>query len=161
MYPFKTILFATDFSETSAFAFQTACALARDYGSRIVAVHVAEPPYAVSDMGLLVIPTDVDRAALNEKLHAIRPADSKVMIEYRLAQGDPADEIVRAADDVGADVVVVGTHGRRGISRLLMGSVAELILRSAPCPVVTVRLPASPAPAVAAAKTCEAACAGR
>jgi nucleotide-binding universal stress UspA family protein len=56
--------------------------------------------------------------------------------------GDPADAIIRTVESDGADMIVMGTHGRRGISRLLMGSVAEAVVRRAPCPVLTVKQPA-------------------
>jgi nucleotide-binding universal stress UspA family protein len=60
-------------------------------------------------------------------------------LELHLLAGPPAKEIVRVARSVGADLVIVGTHGRRGVRRLVLGSVAEEVLRSAPCPVLVVR----------------------
>jgi nucleotide-binding universal stress UspA family protein len=58
-----------------------------------------------------------------------------------LAEGDPAAEIIRAAQETGAELIVMGTHGRTGLQRLLMGSVAEQVLRKASCPVLTVKAP--------------------
>lgn len=154
MHSFKTILYPTDFSEPSAFAFRTACTLARDYGGRIVALHVAEPLYAVAGIGALIVPAESDRTAQLEKLRRIRPDGPGVLMEYRVAQGSPSEEIISVAKDIGADVIVLGTHGRRGLSRLLMGSVAELVLRGAPCPVIAVK--PAPQPAKAATETvCE------
>jgi nucleotide-binding universal stress UspA family protein len=89
-------------------------------------------------------------------LEQIRPADPRLEVRHRLAEGDPAEEILRAAEEEGADLIVMGTHGRGGLSRLLMGSVAEAVMRKALCPVLTVRgpIPAEGAPeAVAAAPT--------
>jgi nucleotide-binding universal stress UspA family protein len=66
-----------------------------------------------------------------------------VAVEQRLAEGDPAAEILHLATDTGCDMIVLGTHGRTGLDRLLMGSVAEQIVRKAPCPVLTVKAPQS------------------
>src|SRR5262249_48839479 len=67
-------------------------------------------------------------------------------IEYRLSEGDPAVEIIRLAAEVKANLIVMGTHGRTGLGRLMMGSVAEAVLRRAPCPVLTLKAPFSWAP---------------
>ena len=64
-----------------------------------------------------------------------------MVLDCRLLEGDPATAIVEAAEETGADLVVMGTSGRTGLTRLLMGSVAEEVLRHAPCPVLTVRGP--------------------
>jgi nucleotide-binding universal stress UspA family protein len=65
--------------------------------------------------------------------------DLKCPVETRLERGDPASEILRTADEFGADLIVMGTHGRSGLGRLLMGSVAEAVLREAPSPVLIAR----------------------
>jgi nucleotide-binding universal stress UspA family protein len=72
-------------------------------------------------------------------LEDIRPADPAVPFEHRLTMGDPAGEVVRLAGDEAAEMIVMGTHGRTGLTRLLMGSVAEAIVRRAPCPVLVYR----------------------
>jgi nucleotide-binding universal stress UspA family protein len=80
---------------------------------------------------------------VREELEALRPEDPGITVErYRLV-GDEADEIVRLAKAKGCDLIVMGTHGRSGLGRLLMGSVAEMVLRKAPCPVLTVKQPAA------------------
>jgi len=91
---------------------------------------------------------------LRERLHALRPADSAVAVEYRLCLGNAAAEIVALAKDEKCDLIVIGTHGRSGVGRLLLGSVAEAVLRRAPCPVLTLKMPfpadvapAAPSPA--------------
>ena len=76
-------------------------------------------------------------------LHAVKPADPKVPFEHRLVMGNPAEEIVRLADEEGADLIVMATHGRAGFKRLLMGSVAEEVVRRAKCPVFTFKPPVS------------------
>jgi nucleotide-binding universal stress UspA family protein len=75
-------------------------------------------------------------------LHEVKPSDPNIPVVYRLVTGDPATSVVQAAEEEGADFIVVGSHGRTGLGRLLMGSVAEAIVRHAKCPVVTVKAPA-------------------
>lgn len=65
----------------------------------------------------------------------------EVLVEHRLREGDAAAEILQVADEVGADLIVLGTHGRTGLGRVLMGSVAEAVLRRARCPVLTLKSP--------------------
>jgi nucleotide-binding universal stress UspA family protein len=139
MYPIKTILHPTDYSESSAVAFDVACALARDYRAELIVCHVSPPPIpAVVDGMVFEIPSGAEEE-MTEKLKTVRPADPGIHVSYRLARGDAAKEVLAVAPECKADLIVMGTHGRGGISRLLMGSVAEAVLRSAPCPVVTVR----------------------
>jgi nucleotide-binding universal stress UspA family protein len=158
MLPVRTILHPADFSECSRPAFELACALARDYGARLVVIHVAQLPLLMPEGGVLV-PSPVDEAeGARVRLEQVRPADSRVGVRHRLAEGDPAEEILKVAEEEQADLIVMGTHGRGGLSRLLMGSVAEGVLRQAPCPVLTVRAPfhvspTPPAATVAAGQT--------
>lgn len=141
MLPIRTILHPTDFSELSQPAFELSCALAQDYGATLVVLHAADLPLLTPVEGVL-IPTPIDEAeAFRGRLEAVRPADPRVAVRHRLAEGNPAEEILAAAADEKADLIVLGTHGRGGITRALMGSVAETVQRSAPCPVLTVRSP--------------------
>jgi len=140
MTPIHTILHPTDFSESSEYAFHAACALARDYGARVIILHaVGLPTFAYAEG---VIPPDIVelREASKEQLHRLVP-DSNVPVDYRLEEGDPATVIQQVAQEVNADLIVMGTHGRKGLVRLLLGSVAEQTVRQAPCPVLTVRQP--------------------
>lgn len=142
MLPIRTILYPTDFSTHAEFAFGMACALARDYGARLIVTHIMmrpAPPY--TEFGPIVPEPTVPIAELREKLEALKPTDSSVPVEYRLIEGDPSEEIVSFARENGVDLIVMGTHGRTGVGRLLMGSVAELVLRRAPCPVLTLKTP--------------------
>jgi nucleotide-binding universal stress UspA family protein len=143
MVPIHTILYATDFSEHAEYAFGPAAALARDYGARLVVLHVATPPPFVTYGELHKAMEDPlgYRAELEERLREYQAPTAPGTLEYRLEQGDPAVEVVRIAELLPADLVVLGTHGRTGVSRLIMGSVAEEIVRAAPCPVLTVRAP--------------------
>jgi universal stress protein A len=153
MLPIKTILVATDFSPMSEHAVRFAGALARDYGARLVAVHVIHTPVAVYAETAVFV-DEPDRSAARESLQSLRvPA---VEVEYRLMEGEPISTIVQVARETGADLLVMGTHGRGGLLRVLLGSVAEGVLREAPCPVMTIKatvpLPAAindPVPAAA------------
>jgi nucleotide-binding universal stress UspA family protein/quercetin dioxygenase-like cupin family protein len=138
----QTILHPTDFSENSRYAFETACALARDYHANLVALHVMMP--SVSPL-LQQPPADPLRSAESQvslaPLPWPQPLDPQIRVEHRLAEGDPAEEILRLADALGANLVVMGTHGRTGLGRFLTGSVAEEVLRKSRCPVMVVKTP--------------------
>jgi len=145
MLPIKTILHPTDFSAGSDFAFGVACSLARDYGARVVVLHVVPPPVIVYGEGIVApLPEDY-KGPLREQLHQVKPADPNVAVEHRLFEGDAPTEILRTAQETKADVIVLGTHGRTGLARVVMGSVAEQVVRKAPCPVLTVKAPLSQA----------------
>jgi nucleotide-binding universal stress UspA family protein len=140
MLPIRTILHPTDFSEHSRHAFHLACALARDYNARLIVMHVASPPTAIYDGGMMALQPDLDELRLT--LEAVRPDDPKVRVEHQLKEGYAPSEIVNAAREYACDLIVLGTHGRSAAARLLMGSVAEPVVRKAHCPVLTVRMPA-------------------
>jgi nucleotide-binding universal stress UspA family protein len=144
MLPIKTILHPTDFSENAGFAFRLACALARDYSAKLLLAHVRSLPTVVPPDTVTLPPPqrveDID-VALRERLRALKPNEPRIAVENYLLIGDEASEIIQLAEQTSADLIVMGTHGRTGLKRLLMGSVAEKVLRDAPCPVVTVREP--------------------
>src|SRR5262245_19007047 len=153
MLSIKSILHPTDFSDRAAYAFQLASALARDHGSRLLICHVNQPPPPVVGEFGTAPPEPPDALEdLKEQLHAVRPADDTIPCEYYLLEGEPAEAIVDLARRTSCDLIALGTHGRRGLARLLMGSVAEQVVRTAPCPVLTVR---TPLPAEAAATGAE------
>jgi nucleotide-binding universal stress UspA family protein len=81
------------------------------------------------------------REEMAEDLNRLGAPDPKVRVEHRLEEGDPVAQILRVADETGCDLIVLGTHGRTGLNRLLMGSVAEKVVRWASCPVLTVKAP--------------------
>jgi universal stress protein A len=139
MAPIHTILHPTDFSERSDAALQLACALARDYGARLVVLHVAVQPAVAYGEGYITV--DSHFQDMREQLNQLSiPADD-IRAERRFETGDPTTEILRVASEIHADLIVVGTHGRTGVGRLLMGSTAEQIVRQAPCPVLTLKMP--------------------
>jgi nucleotide-binding universal stress UspA family protein len=142
MLRIRTILHPTDFSEQAGFGFQMACALARDYGARLVVCHVYQPPTVVyGEFGTVPpMPTESPES-LRERLAGIRPLDEDIEVQHYMLEGDPASEIIGLARDCQSDLIVMGTHGRTGLGRLFMGSVAEQVMRKAPCPVLTIKTP--------------------
>ncbi len=139
----KTILYPTDFSEYSEAALQHASSLARDTGAMLMIVHVKEPPDTFVDTGFAGYPVDVQESELLSELNLVKPSDPNIGYSQKLLTGDPAKEIVRCAKEEGVDMIVMGTHGRRGLKRMLMGSVAEAIVRNASCPVLTIKQPST------------------
>ena len=138
----QKILFPTDFSHAGDAALQFATSLARDTGATLLIVHVEEPPAAYGGGELYYGVPEPAHDELRRMLHEVVPVDPAVPYEHRLVTGDPANAIVNLAEMEGADLIIMGTHGRTGLTRLLMGSVAELVVRRSKCPVLTYRQPA-------------------
>jgi universal stress protein A len=142
----KPILHATDFSPASRAAFAKAIELARRDRAPLLIAHVMTPPLPMLGDGY-VSPTTWDeiersyRKASQKKLDAAvaRAKAAGVRVRGMLLQGLPHEQIVRAARAQRARLLVVGTHGRSGVARFFVGSVAGRVVASAPCPVVTVR----------------------
>jgi nucleotide-binding universal stress UspA family protein len=132
----RTIVHPTDFSAWSEEAFEVACSLARDYDAQLFILHVASLP----DMAFGETP-EADHPGPSAQLHHIEATDAGVRVRHRLVEGEPAGQIVQFADEVQADLIIMGTHGRTGVRRLLLGSVAEHVLRRALCPVLTITIP--------------------
>lgn len=137
----KKILLPVDFSTAGEAALQMATMLARDSGATLIVLHVEEPPMAYGGGEMYYGLVEPDRNELSRMLHEVKPSDPSIPVVYRLVTGDPATSVVQAAEQENADFIVVGSHGRTGLGRLLMGSVAEAIVRRAQCPVVTVKAP--------------------
>lgn len=147
---FRNILLATDFSERAGDAFATACSLAAAGATKLIVlhvveqVHIAEQPIGFTEGGFPVAVFQEGLAFpenLVQRLREVYVPEKPIEIEYLLAEGEAADEVVRVARERGCDLIVMGTHGRTGLDRLLLGSVAEKVLRRAECPVLTVRSP--------------------
>ena len=137
----KLILVPIDFSENAEQALEYACAFAGKLGSTVRLIHAfSKPPsglqVALSE-GILENLVKEHRDEL-EKLAASR-AGQVSFGEPVVEVGDPRDTILDTVKAVGADLIVRGTHGRRGLTRVMMGSVAEDVIRNAPCPVLVVR----------------------
>lgn len=145
MKPFENILVPVDFAPHSAEAVAVACDLALRYSGAITLVHVHEPvDYALPEGYVLYTPDQLNRitAELNNRLRATQRDVENFgvsRVDTHLLQGAAAVEIVELARSRGFDLIVMGTHGRTGLKHVLMGSVAERVLRSAPCPVLTVK----------------------
>jgi nucleotide-binding universal stress UspA family protein len=139
MGTFKHILFATDFGEHAKHAEDFAVRLAGDLGAKLTMAHVvsiAPPVYAEA----LAWPiNDMEKAgqdALDSALARVRTRHANTSSYLRT--GYAAETIVDAAREIGADAIVIGTHGRRGLTRMFLGSVAERVLRLATIPVIAV-----------------------
>jgi universal stress protein A len=145
----KKILVPVDYSDCSRVAMEYALFLAERFDAEIEVLHVAEIP--LGDEHTVVKPDTGEEQLLSELImqQAVKEATeflapfvrATIPIEKSLLKGRPGKVIVEAAADRGADLLVMGTHGRSGFDRLIMGSVTERVLRSAPCPVVVVRHP--------------------
>jgi nucleotide-binding universal stress UspA family protein len=143
----RRVLVPTDFSETSKIALTYGMALVERFDAALHLVHVVAPLVGLYPTLAEQGPRDeLDRAITSrawDDLNNLLPADDRRRVHAELAVewGTPFLEIIRYAREHQIDLVTMGTHGRSGIKHLLMGSVAENVVRSAPCPVLTVRHP--------------------
>jgi universal stress protein A len=140
----KNILVPTDLSPHAEAAFEYACELAAKLDATVHLVNVIGiPALGVPELGVAVTSAMIESMiSENEKaLEALaaRRGESVRLGQVLMKTGDARDMIEEAAKEVGADLIVMGTHGRRGVSRALLGSVAEVVVRTAPCPVLTIR----------------------
>ena len=152
MIEIKRILCPIDFSDFSQRAVDHAVAIARWYGSTVTLLYVrALVPIApaVPEMLPAMALTAEDRDELIAALARFVPADAGVTIERQVVEGHAATEILAHAKALPSDLVILGTHGRSGFERLLLGSVTERVLRKAPCPVLSVPRQADDATPVA------------
>jgi nucleotide-binding universal stress UspA family protein len=140
----KTILVPTDFSAGAQTALDHATALAKAFSAKIIVLHVIETfTYTMTEALQVVNVYQVVKTAVEPVLdQTVKDLGKEHVTASRvLAQGRADQEIVARAKEAGADLIVMGTHGRRGVSHAFMGSVAERVVRTAPCPVLTVRTP--------------------
>jgi universal stress protein A len=141
----RQILAPTDFSEFSKQAVESAQALAQTFGAKLLLLNVVElPPYPIegfapSTMGATLLDDLQRRARLDLAEVLPEVPDSKVEVVRRVVVGTPHRTIVEVAEEEKVDLIVMATHGRTGFSHLMMGSVAERVVRTAPCPVLTIR----------------------
>lgn len=153
MIQLENVLVAVDFDDASMVALTYARTLATNFGARLHVLHVLENPFlrAVGND-----PRVIEAGVTRRLADSLTPEDRQALAAVAAVRksDSPADEIVKYAQDEQIDLVVMGTHGRPGVTHLLMGSVAEKVVRSAPCPVLTIRhperefvIPEAPAPA--------------
>ena len=145
----KKILMATDFSENSRWALTYALSFAKKYDAKLYILHVIQQPTYPLGMYAEISFDAMDK--FNRNLSEATEREMKTLCETELegfqnyesiiVSGAPFLEIIRTAKEKEADLIVVGTHGRTGLDHVLFGSTAEKVVRKAPCPVVSVRLP--------------------
>lgn len=143
--PIRRILCATDFSTASRRALETATALAKSSGAALTIAHVLAPLAVVTPAQYLDVAM-IERLEQQARVWSVRELQkltkrtsrAGIVTTLLVRNGDPAEQIVRAGRAGKADLIVVGTHGRRGLKKLFLGSVAQRVVSLATCPVVTV-----------------------
>jgi nucleotide-binding universal stress UspA family protein len=143
----RRILHATDYSKASARAREKAIELAKDYDAELWVVHVIAPTtayfseqeYAGAELYMKLEESATREAETSMKRLMTAMEKAKVKAKSLLLRGSPHEQIVKAAKSKKADMIVIGTHGRTGLSKLFMGSVAGRVVSTASCPVLTVR----------------------
>lgn len=142
MITIKSILCPMDFSEASKNAYRYACEFAKSMGARVVLLNVIEPRPIAADMTLNYIPLEEDLAAAAKEDFVPLVDECKsegVDVSADVAIGIPAEVILEQTTELDVSLVIMGSHGKTGLSRLLMGSVAEAVVRKAPVPVLIVK----------------------
>ncbi len=149
MKPFTKILTAIDFSENAECAFDYALTLATQFNAELILIHVINEPvdlrgFYVPHISFEQLEKEIEESAA-KMMKAFCSSKLANFSNYRteIVTGIPCDEITAAATKNDASLIVLGTHGRTGLDRILFGSTAERVVRSAGCPVLTVRLPAA------------------
>jgi nucleotide-binding universal stress UspA family protein len=145
----RSILLPTDFSECANYALSYSTFLARQFSASIICVHVIEP--VVPTVGYTGLTEPLPLTDLSEQLEESAERElpkigaceecSGLEIEEVIVHGDAAAEIVRVARERQVDLIVISSHGRTGLGRILFGSTAESVVRHAPCPVLVVKPP--------------------
>ena len=139
-FPFKKILAPVDFDSSSLKALELAANVAKQNGGTVFILHIVPVDMNVSGMPQYVDLIKRQESLDREKLTAIATQHlAEVKWEILDEMGEPADVIADVATKLPADLIVMVTHGRRGLARLIEGSIAEKVLRNAPCPVLAVR----------------------
>ena len=138
MFAVHKILHPTDFGLQAARAFEAACDLAHKYKADLVLLHVTAPMVIYGEMDSDLLRDRITSEQAAQQLESISALEPSLKIDRRVSEGEPSYEIVQTAKDKGCDLIVVGSHGRRGLARLLLGSVAKSVLRDAACPVLVV-----------------------
>jgi nucleotide-binding universal stress UspA family protein len=146
---FKKILFCTDFSENAHWAFTYALKLARTFQSKLLILHVTPEPIHPEQLTIYLSEERLEELKASQK----KELDKNFTVDYLqkmegfkdyhlvVVEGEPFYEIIQLARKESVDLIVMGTHGRTGLDHVLFGSTAERVVRKAPCPVLTIRLP--------------------
>jgi len=137
----KRVLCPVDFSDSNEFTLAYATKLAKESDAELHIVHAYEEPYAGIDGGFAAYIPPADLQPMRESLDKVEPPYGYTNFHREFLIGPPIDTLLEYIDEKKIDLCVIGTHGRTGLSRLLMGSVAEAIVRRANCPVLTLKRP--------------------
>ena len=153
MLPIKTILCSTDFSSSSFRGLEAAVELARHFDSKLIVTHVVHSMPSMASASALSLAemagsfniskfqSQVEQQAREEVTNAVMErTDPKMDVEIVIRSGNAADQILETAHEKDADLIVIATHGRTGVKRMALGSVAERVVRHSDRPVMTVRL---------------------
>jgi nucleotide-binding universal stress UspA family protein len=139
MFPIKTLLHPTDFSEYAEEGHAVACALAREQNARLVILHVTDKPVvSYLEKASELNPQQV-QDKLWETLQWPREMEAGLNIEHRIEEGDAVGQIVRVATEIGSDLIVMGSHGKRGWFSWFTSNVVENVIRKAPCSVLVAK----------------------
>lgn len=140
MQTLRTILHPTDFSDLAANAFHAAFALARAHCARLILLYVRQPQEVIQgEFGMSHPESEEADTDILDRLGELLPEGSPVQVERLVAHGMAAEAIVQVAKEKHCDLIVLGTHGRKGLGRLFYGNVADSVTYSAPCPVLALR----------------------
>jgi nucleotide-binding universal stress UspA family protein len=145
MRQFKTILLATDFSENSEYAFEYALSMAKKYDALLALIHVINEPvdlrgFYVPHISFDTLEEEIEQGArkMMDRFCRTHLRDYQ-KYESFIVPGIPYDEIIKKANELSADLIIMGTHGRSGLDHVLFGSTAEKVVRKSVVPVLTVR----------------------
>jgi len=152
MTTIKTILYPTDFSEHSLAALPLAVDLANHYRAQLHCLHVVDSPYEGSLQNEYIVPMAIEpRISSEEQKRLARERLDRFVLEHMpelrgtarkaVFSGNPFEEIIRYTRQQSIDLIVIGTHGHSALASMLLGSVAEKVIRKAPCVVLSVRHP--------------------
>lgn len=137
IFKVQRILVPVDFSDCSNKALQYAIPFAKQFGAELVLLHVVQPYPAVPEIGPVEVETIQDGRRELDALRQTVPEAIRSSVSLRT--GDPSLEITRTAAELAADLIIISTHGHKGLTRMLLGSTTEKVVRRAPCPVLIVR----------------------
>ena len=146
---FKKILFCTDFSENADWAFTYALTLAKTFQAKLLFLHVTPQPVHPEQLTIYLSEEKLEEIKISQKkdldvnltTHYLHKMDDFKDFQINVIEGEPFLEILQRAKKESVDLIVMGTHGRTGLDHVLFGSTAERVVRKAPCPVLTIRLP--------------------
>lgn len=141
MFQVKILLHPTDFSEYSDEAHAIACEMARDHHARLVVLHVTDKPVISYIEKSSELNPDQIQQKLWETLQWPREKEADLNVEHRITEGDAVTQILSVAKEIGCDLMVMGSRGRKGLFTWFTNSVTEQVVRQAPCSILVVKSP--------------------